>query len=170
MLVPIFLARLPSFASQTWANDHLRKATTCLQRPLYCCLVFHVYSIKVPLNNDHLSITTTIFGSRGWPLYTCLTVFEWLMSHSSSPAPVRSQIFNILLVTSIVVDVFKFFDLEWICVIYSHMQANEKRVEISNLTFSVKLLRRRMLNLHLILNKRPNLSYWWICVDFVNAQ
>jgi len=63
--------------SQTWANDHLRIATTCLQRPLFCGPVFLVYSIKVPLNNDHLSTTATIFGSRGWPLYTGLTVHKW---------------------------------------------------------------------------------------------
>jgi len=60
--------------SQTWAIDHLQTATTYLQRPLFCGPIFLVYSIKVPLNNDHLSTTAIIFGSQGWPLYTGLTV------------------------------------------------------------------------------------------------
>ena len=52
--------------SQTWANDHL---------PLFCGPVFSFYNIKLPLNNDHLSTTTTNLGSRGWALYTGMTVF-----------------------------------------------------------------------------------------------
>jgi len=36
--------------------------------------MFH--NIKLPLNNDHLSTTATNFGSRGWSLYTSLTVFS----------------------------------------------------------------------------------------------
>ncbi len=32
---------------------------------------------KWPLNNDHLSTTATIFGSRGWSLYTELTVCSY---------------------------------------------------------------------------------------------
>ena len=56
--------------SQTWANDHLRITTTCVQRPLFWGPIFTFYSIKLPLNNDHLSTTATIFGSRGWSFYT----------------------------------------------------------------------------------------------------
>jgi hypothetical protein len=59
---------------QTWTNDHLWITTTCLQRPLFLGPDFNVYSIDLPLNNDHLSTTATILGSRGWSLYTGLTV------------------------------------------------------------------------------------------------
>jgi len=60
--------------SQTCANDHLRKTTTCLQRPPFWSPIFTFYNIKQPLNKNHLSTTATIFGSRGWSLYTGLTV------------------------------------------------------------------------------------------------
>ncbi len=36
-------------------------ATTCLQQPLFWGPVFLIYSVKLPLNNDHLSTNTTIF-------------------------------------------------------------------------------------------------------------
>ncbi len=62
--------------SQTWVNDHLRMTTTCLQRPLFWAPDFNFYNIKLPLNNDHLSTTATNFGTRGWSLYTGLTVFK----------------------------------------------------------------------------------------------
>ena len=58
--------------SQTWANDHLWIATTCPLRPLFWGFILDFNSIKVPLNNDHLSTTNTILGS----LYTSnLTVY-----------------------------------------------------------------------------------------------
>ena len=60
--------------SQTWANDQLRIATTCLQQPLFWGPIFNFQNIKVPLNNNHLSTAATTFGSRGWWLYTDLTV------------------------------------------------------------------------------------------------
>jgi len=41
---------------------HLRIATTCLQRPLFCGSVFQVYSIQASVNNDHLSTVATILG------------------------------------------------------------------------------------------------------------
>ena len=58
--------------TQAWVNDHLRIATTCLQQPLFRGPIFNFYNIKKPLNNDHLSIPATIFGSRGWFLHTGL--------------------------------------------------------------------------------------------------
>jgi hypothetical protein len=61
--------------SQTWVNDHLRITTTCMQRPLFLGPNFNFHNIKLALNNDHLSTTATNFGSRGWSLYTGLTVF-----------------------------------------------------------------------------------------------
>ncbi len=57
---------------QTWANDHLRKATTCLQRSLIWGSNYNIYIIKLLLNNDHLSTTVTILGSRGWSSLTVL--------------------------------------------------------------------------------------------------
>jgi len=56
---------------QTRSKDHLRIATTYLQRTTF--LVQFFYNIN-SLNNDHLSTTATNFGSRGWSLYTSLTV------------------------------------------------------------------------------------------------
>ena len=61
--------------SQTWANDHLRIATTCQQRPLFWGPIFNYYNIMLPLNHDQLSTTATFWGSRGWSLYTGLTVY-----------------------------------------------------------------------------------------------
>ncbi len=60
--------------SQTWVNDRLRITTTCLHRPLFWDPNFYFHNIKLHLNNDHLSTTATNFGSRGWSLYTGLTV------------------------------------------------------------------------------------------------
>ncbi len=60
--------------SENWANAYL------WQRPRPG-RDFHIYSIKVPLNNDHLSTTSTILGSQWWPLHSGLTVFfnkRWL--------------------------------------------------------------------------------------------
>ncbi len=37
-----------------------------------CMYSLSLYNIKLPLNNDHLSTTATIFRSRGWSLYTVL--------------------------------------------------------------------------------------------------
>ncbi len=62
--------------SQNWVNDHLWITTTRLQRPLFRGSNFNFHSIKLPLNNDHLSTTATHFGSRGWSLYTGLTVLQ----------------------------------------------------------------------------------------------
>ncbi len=62
--------------SQTWANSHLLIAPTCLLRPSFWGPVLNHYSIKWPLNNDHLSTTATIFGCQGWLLYTGLTVIR----------------------------------------------------------------------------------------------
>ncbi len=60
--------------SQTCVNDHLPITTTCQQRPQFGCPIFNFYNKKLPLNNDHLSTTATSFESRGWSLYTGLTV------------------------------------------------------------------------------------------------
>ncbi len=60
------------FYSQTWANIHLQIATTCLQRPPFLGHISNFYSIRLPLNNDHLSTTTTNLGydciSKNWTL------------------------------------------------------------------------------------------------------
>ncbi len=60
--------------SQTWVNDHLRMTNTCLQWPLFWGPDFNFHNIKLLLNNNNLSTTATNFGSRGWSLYTSLTV------------------------------------------------------------------------------------------------
>ncbi len=63
--------------SQTWANDHLRIATTCLSiTTTILWLHLELLLLKWPLNNEHLSKTATILGSRGWSLFTGLTVFS----------------------------------------------------------------------------------------------
>jgi hypothetical protein len=49
--------------------------TTCLQRPSFWSPNLSLYNTNLPLNNDHLSTTTTYLGSRGWSLYTRLTVY-----------------------------------------------------------------------------------------------
>jgi hypothetical protein len=62
--------------SQTWVNDHLRIATTCLQRPSFWSPNLSLCNTTLPLNNDHLSTTATNLGSQGWSLYTSLTVIK----------------------------------------------------------------------------------------------
>ncbi len=62
--------------SQTWVNDHLRIATTCLQRPSFWSPNLSLYNTTLPLNNDHLSTTATNLGFQGWSLYTSLNVIE----------------------------------------------------------------------------------------------
>ncbi len=67
--------------SQTWATNHFRIATTCLQRPPIFRSHVKLSLHKWPLNNNHLSTTATIFGFQGWLLYSSLTVSEnelWL--------------------------------------------------------------------------------------------
>ncbi len=49
---------------QTWANDHLRIATTCLQPPRFWGPILSCYNMKLPPNNDHLSTTATNFGTK----------------------------------------------------------------------------------------------------------
>ena len=62
--------------TQTWVNDLLWAATTCLHRPLLCGPMFNFYNLQLPLNNDHLSTTATNVGSRGLLLNTGLTVLS----------------------------------------------------------------------------------------------
>ena len=76
---------------QTWANDHLWIATTCLQQPLFRGLVFHVYRIELPLNNEHLAITAQILGSRRSSLNTDLTVIMLGASYSDNTSHCRSH-------------------------------------------------------------------------------
>ena len=45
--------------SETGANDHLRIATTCLQRPPFWRPIVNFYNMKLPLNKDLLSRTAT---------------------------------------------------------------------------------------------------------------
>ncbi len=61
--------------SQTWTNDNFRITTTCLQRPSFWSRNLILFSKNLHLNNDHLLTTATNLGSRGWSLYTGLTVF-----------------------------------------------------------------------------------------------
>ena len=70
--------------SQTWASNHLWITTTCLQQPQCWGLFFNLYSIKLPLNNDHLSTTATYLGFRlpSWLLYTGVTVYNFLRLNS----------------------------------------------------------------------------------------
>ena len=77
--------------SQTWTNDHLRITITWLQRPQFLGTIFTLFSIKLPLNNDHLSTTTTNSGSREWSLYTGLTVYEHLWNNIPDMAKLRTQ-------------------------------------------------------------------------------
>jgi len=49
--------------SQTWAYGHL-SLMTIIYDPF-----FNFYIAMLPLNNDHLSTTATIFGFQGWSLY-----------------------------------------------------------------------------------------------------
>ncbi len=65
--------------SQTFANNHLRIPTTCLYWPQFCGPIWNfleLLSHKWPLNNDHLSTKTTIFGSWGWSLYTGVWLYH----------------------------------------------------------------------------------------------
>jgi len=59
-----------SKSSQTWAKDHLRIATTCLQQPRFWGPILSFYNMMLPPNNDYLSTTATNFGSQVWSLYT----------------------------------------------------------------------------------------------------
>jgi len=81
-------ALYPLLYSQTWVNDHLRIATTCLQRPQFWGPNFNFHNTKQPLNNDHLSTTATNFGSQGWSLYTSLTVFAIKISKERTYSPI----------------------------------------------------------------------------------
>ncbi len=56
-------------------SNHLSTATTLKNHNS------HTHSIKLPLNNDPLFRTATILGSRGWPLYSGLTVVQILENH-----------------------------------------------------------------------------------------
>ncbi len=80
--------------SQTWANDHLPMTTTSLQRPPFWCPNFSFYNIKLPLNNDHLSTMVTNLGSRGWSLYTGLTVLIIWNSYSYSRISIINNLKN----------------------------------------------------------------------------
>ena len=65
-------------------NDNLLWiTTTSLQRPPFRVPIFTFYSITLPLNNDHLSTIATNSGSRGWSLYTGLTVYLKCQNRSS---------------------------------------------------------------------------------------
>ncbi len=67
--------------SQTWANDNLWIATTCLKQILFWSANLCFYYINQPLNIDHLSTMTTNFGPREWSLYTGLTVLKTFLWH-----------------------------------------------------------------------------------------
>jgi len=62
---------------QTWVNDNLWIATTCLQRPPTTRSQFNILLLKWPLHNNRLSTTVTILECQGWSLYTGLTVFGY---------------------------------------------------------------------------------------------
>ncbi len=73
---------LCSIYSQTWANDHLRITTTCLQRPLFWGPVFHVYSEKVLWATTTCQLQSQLWGPEGgcftlvW-LYIVLNIQKW---------------------------------------------------------------------------------------------
>jgi len=60
------------YYSQTWANDHLWIAATCIQRPSFIRSQFEILLLKWPPNDYHLPTTATIPRSQGWSLYTGL--------------------------------------------------------------------------------------------------
>ncbi len=48
------------FALQSWVNDHLQIATTCLQRRPFWGPILNFHNIKLPMNNDLLSTATNL--------------------------------------------------------------------------------------------------------------
>ncbi len=60
--------------SQTWANDHLRIATTCLWWLLFWSPNISLYKTNLHLKKDHLSKPATNLESQGGSLYASLTL------------------------------------------------------------------------------------------------
>ncbi len=71
--------------------------TSGLQR-LFYGPNFNFYNAKLPLNNDHLPTTATNFWSRGWSLYTGLTVLTCTVPRSCS---FRSSFSSLFLISSL---------------------------------------------------------------------
>ncbi len=56
--------------SQTWVNDHIRITTNCLQRPPFLGSLCNNHYKKLPLDNDHLTTTTTgLTVHTAYPMY-----------------------------------------------------------------------------------------------------
>jgi hypothetical protein len=58
--------------SQICPNSHLPLTVICVLRPLSFCFSAAHPLLKQSVLNGHLSYTSTIFWSRGWPLTTYL--------------------------------------------------------------------------------------------------
>ncbi len=55
-------------------TDNSNLTTPCLLKPRFWGRIFYFGNLKVVVNNDHLSATTTNLGFRGWSLYTSLFI------------------------------------------------------------------------------------------------
>ena len=66
------------FLESSWKKLQLQSNPSHDHLPITAPFWAFTYSIKRPLNNDHLSTTATILGSHGWSLYTGFTVsIKW---------------------------------------------------------------------------------------------
>ena len=74
---------------QIWTKDHLQTVsiTTTILRSHFK-LLLHNW----PLNNDHLSTTTIIFGSHEWSLYTSLTAKEMFRINRFAYGPFKKYV------------------------------------------------------------------------------
>ncbi len=94
--------------SQTWANDQLRIAITCLYNDHHFGSLSELLLLKWPLNNDHISTTATIFWFRWWLFYTGLTVcvspIKSIKSNTYFYVTQKIQIISLLLL-----------DCSWFC-------------------------------------------------------
>ena len=79
-IIILVFSRQIFFYREDYIPEKLQTANikTCLQRPPFWGPIFTFCNIKLPLNNDHLSTTAWSLGSRGWSLYTGLTVVHIL--------------------------------------------------------------------------------------------
>ncbi len=65
------------FKLNFWHKVKPAPTTTSEQRRLIWRPIFRLKSTKKPLNSDYMSTTATLLGSRGWSLYSSLTVFAF---------------------------------------------------------------------------------------------
>ncbi len=86
--VQIYNSNLHHKYSQTWANDYLRIATTCLQRPPFWSPNLDLYNINQPLNNDHLPLFVVVVHR-----------FDCTWIYSNTELVISSIVFNTIYVT-----------------------------------------------------------------------